>query len=171
MWFACFALKRRVRWLWKARIPQDKNCWREIFCFQFHIGVLFRIQSYKHMMKTWKENEWLHLKTKASLFLNGMDAHHVDDAGMLDHVTAQAIPIWLWIPHWHGMCASFGWEPAPFFDPLRSVPRSSTGAMKRKKNRHTRVLSYPPSTSSDLPKDLLRAIALVYICLLVVFNC
>jgi len=122
MWFACFALKRRVRWLWKARIPQDKNCWREIFCFQFHIGVLFRIQIYKHMMKTWKENEWLHLKTKASLFLNGMDAHHVDDAGMLDHVTAQAIPIWLWIPHWHGMCASFGWEPAPFFDPFRSVP-------------------------------------------------
>ena len=136
MWFACFALKRRVRWLWKARIPQDKNCWREIFCFQFHIGVLFRIQSYKHMMKTWKENEWLHLKTKASLFLNGMDAHHVDDAGMLDHVTAQAIPIWLWIPHWHGMCASFGWEPAPFFDPFRSVPFRSKKQHKgdQKKN-------------------------------------
>lgn len=71
-----------------------------------------------------------------------------------------------------GMCAYafFGWEPAPFFDPFTSVPfqgEARTGATK-KKTRHTRVLSYPPSTSSDLPKDLLLVNALIATCLLLI---
>lgn len=79
-------------------------------------------------------------------FFNGVDAHHVDEAGMLDHVmahqmscavifiTAQGISLSdFGFPT--GMCASFGWEAAPFFDPFRSKKQHSTaqgGGMKRK---------------------------------------
>lgn len=118
--------------------------------------------------------DYLHI-----LFLIDMDAYHVAEADMLDHALphhmqrrcnilscgylyhgtgpGQAIPI-LPFGFRTGMCAFFGWEAAPFFDPFSSVPFRSVPRRKPKRKPVTQE-SFPTHLP---PPQICPKICLLY---------
>lgn len=110
------------------------------------------------------------------LCLIRMDAHHVDEADMLDHAapTCNAVAIFRVgdvgraanpypaFGYRTSMCAFFGRSRSPPLSLTNSVPFRSkenhSGDQKENPSPNTPFLPtfhHPPSTSSDLPKDLL----------------